>query len=89
MKLKSKSSLILFVYNLMIKYSEQKRENFQENAFNEKKKRPRLIFKPGLALTGLWTTRPSLKNLWQMGSIDWLQVGLYRPKGVGYFLITG
>ena len=49
--LKSKFSLILVVYNLIIRYSKKNREN----AFDEKK-RPRLTFNPGLALTGLRTT---------------------------------
>ena len=31
---------------------------FRENAFDEKKKRPGLKFNPGVALTGLRTTRP-------------------------------
>ena len=33
-------------------------KSFKENAFDEKKKRPGLKFNPGLALTGLRTTRP-------------------------------
>ena len=61
--LKSKFSLILFVYNLVIKYSKQNKKIFRENVFNEKKKRPGLKFNPGLALTGLRTTGPWLVEL--------------------------
>ena len=35
---KSKFSLILFAYNLMIGYSKKNRENFRENAFDKVKK---------------------------------------------------
>ena len=45
----------------MIGCSKKNRENYQpENAFEQKKKKPRLKFNPGLAVIGLWTTGPRL-----------------------------
>ena len=53
------AALFFFVYNLMIGCSKKNRENYQpENAFEQKKKKPRLKFNPGLAVIGLWTTGP-------------------------------
>ena len=54
--LKSKSSLILFAYNLMIGYSKRIEKIIRESAFDEKKKKPGLKFNPRLASTGLRTT---------------------------------
>ena len=46
---------LLFVYNLVIRYSEKKQKLCEKNAFNKKKKKPRLEFNPGLALIGFRT----------------------------------
>ena len=62
--LKSKFSLILFGCNLMIRYSKKIEKIIRESAFDNKKKKIRLKFNPGLALTGVRTTGPwSLKAL--------------------------
>ena len=45
--LKSNSVLILFVHKLIIGSSKNKRENYQENAFEHKKKKPGLKLTPG------------------------------------------
>ena len=37
-------------------------KTIRESPFDEKKKKPRLKFNPGLALTGVRTTGPGLKN---------------------------
>ena len=50
LSLKSKFSLILFVYNLMIRYSKKIEKIIQENAFVKKKKKPKLKFIPRFAL---------------------------------------
>ena len=43
----------------MIGYSKNNRENYPKtDAFHTKKKKPRLKFSPGLALTGLLTIGP-------------------------------
>ena len=50
----------------MIGCSKKNRENYRENAFEQKKKKPRLKFNPGLALIGLRTTGPWLPAyLWK------------------------
>ena len=46
----------------MIGYSKKIEKIIQENAFDKKKKKPRLKFNPGLALTGVRTTGP-----WRLG----------------------
>ena len=46
----------------MIGYSKKIEKITQENAFDKKKKKPRLKFNPGLALTGVRTTGP-----WRLG----------------------
>ena len=44
----------------MIGYSKNNRENYpKNNAFHTKKKKPRLKFSPGLALTGVLANGPS------------------------------
>ena len=48
----------------MIGYSKKIEKIIQENAFDKKKKKPRLKFNPGLALTGVRTTRPWRLGLW-------------------------
>ena len=53
----------LFAYNLMIGYSNKKRENYLRECFWKKIKKPRLKFNPGLALTGIRTTGLWLSNL--------------------------
>ena len=45
----------------MIGYSKKIEKITQENAFDKKKKKPRLKFNPGLALTGVGTT-----GLWRL-----------------------
>ena len=60
--LKSKFSLILFAYNLMIGYPKKTRETIPESAFDKKKKKPGLKFNPGLALTGVRTTGSQALN---------------------------
>ena len=45
--------------------SKGNRENHPENAFERKKKKPRLKFNPGLALTGLRTAGPRDRRLHQ------------------------
>ena len=45
--LKSKFSLILSNYSLMVGYSNKNKENFPESAFNQQKKISRLKFNPG------------------------------------------
>ena len=56
---KSKSSVILFAYNLMIGYSKKNRQIIRVSAFDKKKKKAGLKFNPGLVLTGVRTTGPS------------------------------
>ena len=56
--LKSKFSLILFAYNLMIGYSKKNRDDYPGKCFDKKIKKPGLNFNPGLALTGVRTTGP-------------------------------
>ena len=59
MKKQITAALFFFVYNLMIGCSKKNRENYQpENAFEQKKKKPRIKFNPGLAIIGLWITGP-------------------------------
>ena len=58
-KLKSKISVIIFVYSLMIGWPKKNREIIRENAFEQTKRKPWLNFNPGLALFGLRTTGPS------------------------------
>ena len=71
--LKSKFSLILFVYNLMIRYSKKKikklKKIIQENAFVKKKKKPGLKFNPRFALwlsTMNWAKLPVISLLWRL-----------------------
>ena len=61
--LKSKFSLILFVNNLGLATLKRIEKIVGENAFDEKKKRPRLKFNPGLALISLQTTGPRILGL--------------------------
>ena len=61
MKKQITAALFFFVYNLMIGCSKKNRENYHpENAFEQKRKKPRLKFNPGLAVISLWTTGPRL-----------------------------
>ena len=60
--LRSKFSFILFANNLMIGCSKKKRGNYPENTFEQKKKKPGLKFNPVLALIGLQTTGPRVKE---------------------------
>ena len=58
-KKRSKFSLTLFAYNLMIGYSKKNRENYPERVLLiKRKKKPGLKFNPGWALIGLQTTGP-------------------------------
>ena len=63
--LKSKFSLILFAYNLMIGYSKKNKEIIRESAFDSKKKKPGLKFNLRLALTGVRTT-----GLWYVVTVN-------------------
>ena len=82
--------LILFAYNLMMGYPKKKIEKIiQESTFNKKKKKKKagLKFNPGLALTGVRTTGPSLisktfvstcwKNVLKCGNL-WIFSRIYQ-----------
>ena len=61
--LKSRFSFILFAYNLMIGCSKRIEQIIWENAFEQKKKKPRYKFNPGLALIGPRTAGTSCTAL--------------------------
>ena len=54
--LKRKFSLTLFAHNLLVECSKKIEKIILEKAFEQKKKKPRLKFNPGLVLIGLRTT---------------------------------
>ena len=57
MKKQITAALFFFAYNLTIGCSKKNRENYHpENAFERKKKKPRIKFNPWLAIIGLWIT---------------------------------
>ena len=69
LSLKSKFSLILFVYNLMIRYSKRIEKIIHENAFVKKKKKPKLKFIPRfvLWLSTNWAKLPvTISLLWRL-----------------------
>ena len=50
----------------MIGYAKKIEKIIRESAFDKKKKKPRLKFNPGLALTGVRTTGPRSFSRWNL-----------------------